>query len=73
MKSALLIKEMNGLRERWRTVRSERLELKRSLAEKNFPLNKSREYMLLKKEQRHLSKMLKHVEKKIYRNIRNEA
>ena len=72
MKSELLIKERNILREKWRTIRSERLELKRSLIEKNILLNKSREYKLLKKEQRHLSKMLKHIEKKIYSRIRNE-
>ena len=73
MKSALLMKERDGLRERWRTVRSERLELKRSLAEKNLPLNKSREYKLLKKEQRLLSKMLKHIEKKMFCMSSNEA
>ena len=67
MNLALLINERNELRDRWRAVRDGRLELKRILTEKNLSLNKSREYKLLKKEQRHLSKMLKHIEKKIYR------
>jgi len=75
MKLELLIKERDSLRERWRAVRSERLELKRSLLkrsliEKNILLNKTSEYKLLKKEQKHLSKMLKHIEKKIYGKIK---
>lgn len=74
MKLESLIKKRDVIRLNWRCVRTERIHLKKVLADKNAPALKIRrnaEYRLLKKRQKHLSKMIKHLEKKICREIKN--
>ena len=76
MKPELLVEEKDGLRKQWRDVRSMRLDIKHDLVQKGYSLIKMRhnsEYKKLKKEQKRISKMIKHVEKKILREIKNEA
>ena len=74
------IKDRDELRARWRAVRTARLELKAVFFEKepdNAEIkNKVRnhsDYKRLKKEQKYISKMIKHIENKICREMKNEA
>jgi len=76
MKHEHLIRERNELRDKWHGVREKRLELKKTLAEeeKSFiDVRHNPDYKKLKKEQKHISKMIKHIENKIFREIKNEA
>jgi len=60
--------ERNMLRSRWREVRNLRLSLKISLSDSGKTINEirhNRDYRRLKKEQKLLSKMIKHIERKI--------
>lgn len=71
-----MITQRDSLRGRWHDVRNARLELKRKLMDENLSISGVRhnlEYRRLKKEQKHISKMIKHVEHKICRGLRNEA
>ncbi len=70
MKPESLIAERDLLRSRWRGVREDRLLLKKNLQDDNLKtadIRKNREYRRLKKEQRHISNMIKHAEYKIIR------
>jgi hypothetical protein len=76
MNPELLLNERDKLRDTWRDIRTKRLELKNILAAKDVSVNDIRhnkDYRILKKEQKHISKMIKHIENKIYREIKNEA
>lgn len=60
--------ERNLLREKWNSIRHERLSLKIRLTDKGrtvMEIRHDRDYRRLKKEQRILTKMIKHIEKKI--------
>ncbi len=64
-----------GLRSRWGEVRGARLALKISLQKDGIPADKircNREYKLLRKEQKHISRMIKHNERKIQRALIDE-
>jgi len=68
MKLESLLGERDLLRNNWRNVRTERLELRDIIIENEGSLEavrKNRGYKKLKKEQRLLSKMIKHLEMKI--------
>ncbi|PKL16121.1 MAG: hypothetical protein CVV49_17890 [Spirochaetae bacterium HGW-Spirochaetae-5] len=74
--SACMITQRDFLRTRWHEVRTARLELKKKLMDENIPVSEVRhnpEYRRLKKEQKHISKMIKHMEYKITRGLKNEA
>lgn len=65
----------DGLRSRWREVRDARLAVKASLQKSGVAADKIRrniEYKMLSKEQRHLSRMIKHQERKIQRALIDE-
>ena len=71
-----LIHERDKLRIKWRDARTERLNLKNtliSLGKTVIEVRHNKHYIKLKKEQRHLSRMIKHIENKISREIKNEA
>lgn len=71
-----LIDERNKLRDKWREIRTKRLELKNILKAKDAAVNEIRhnkDYRILKKEQKLISKMIKHIEIKICREKKNEA
>lgn len=62
------VKERNILRCRWRSVRDERLALKKSLSgigKTIIEIRHERDYRRLKKKQKILSRMIRHIEKKI--------
>ncbi len=64
------------LRSRWHDVRNERLELKSNLLGRELSLNEvrhDRAYKRLKKEQKHMSKLIKHIENEICRMRKNGA
>jgi hypothetical protein len=80
MKSEQLISERNILRDKWRDVREKRLDIKKRIIAGDCAsvelMNRVRhnaEYMKLKKEQRLISKMIKHIENKISREINNDS
>ena len=76
MNPEFLIDERDKLRDTWRDIRTKRLELKNVLAAKDASVNDIRhnnDYRILKKEQKHISKMIKHIENKICREKKNEA
>ncbi len=76
MMSAEMIKQRDSLRTRWHEVRTARLELKKTFLDENIDITDVRhnsEYRRLKKEQKHISKMIKHIEYKICRGLKNEA
>ena len=63
---------IDGLRSEWRRVRRERLRIRDSLAEKGFDraaIRKNREYRELKKRQKSLSNMIRHIEGRKSRRI----
>jgi hypothetical protein len=71
-----IINKRNSLRIRWHDVRTARLELKKTLMDENMSVSAVRhnpEYRRLKKEQKHISKMIKHMEYRICRGLKNEA
>jgi hypothetical protein len=71
-----MITQRDSLRIRWYEVRTARLELKKKLMSENISVPGVRhnpEYRRLKKEQNHISKMIKHMEYKICRGLKNEA
>lgn len=73
---ACMITQRDSLRIRWYEVRTARLELKKKLMSENISVPGVRhnpEYRRLKKEQNHISKMIKHMEYKICRGLKNEA
>jgi len=64
----ILIKIRSQKRAEWRAVRMDRLKIKNDLAQKGFnvtEIRKSKEYKLLKKKQKFLSKEIRHLEKKV--------
>jgi len=76
MKPENLISERDELRNIWHNVRMKRLEIKSSLLNKEKSITEVRnnsEYKKLKKEQRHISKMIRHIENKICRANKNES
>jgi len=76
VKSGHLVEERDILRNNWRDVRTERLRLKTILASGECTIHGIRnnpEYKSLKKKQRHISKMIKHIEYKISREMKNGA
>ncbi len=71
-----LIAGRDILREKWRKARAERLELKLKLMADNYTITEIRhnsDYKRLKKEQKHMSKRIKHVENEICRMKKNGA
>jgi len=73
MMPAVMIKQRDSLRIRWHEVRVTRLELKKTFLDENISLTDVRhnsEYRRLKKEQKHISKMIKHIEYKICRGLK---
>jgi DNA-binding PadR family transcriptional regulator len=64
--------ELAVKREQWRVVRNERLELKKSMlaggADRQV-IRKNSRYKKLEKEQRHLSMVIRHIEKRLNRRI----
>lgn len=71
-----LVAERDIFRSKWHKVRSVRLELKKNLIDKESTVAEIRsnsEYKRLKKEQRYISKMIKHIEYKISRTVKNGA
>lgn len=76
MKLRAYIVERDYIRVRWHEVRTERLELKNELIKENKSISDIRhnhEYKRLKKEQKHISRMIKHIENKIVKGRKNEA
>ncbi len=80
MKSEELISERNILRDKWRAVRAKRLDIKKKIIDENCTsaeltdrVRHNAEYRKLKKEQRLISKMIKHIENKISREIKNDS
>lgn len=79
MKLESLINERNLLRERWSEIRLKRLDLKNTLAEENPEVSDLKRlirtnscYKKLKKNQRHISKMIKHIDDRIRRELFRE-
>jgi len=71
-----MITQRDSLRVRWHEIRFARLELKKNLMDQNsavIDVRHNSEYRRLKKEQKHISKMIKHIEYKICRGTKNEA
>ena len=71
-----LIAERNKLRDTWRDIRTKKLDLKNILKTDEATVNEIRhnkDYRILKKEQKQISKMIKHIEIKICREKKNEA
>lgn len=69
MKTENLKEERDILRFRWHSIRDARLALKRNLSGSGktvIEIRHNREYRRLKKEQRALSRMIRHIEKKIH-------
>lgn len=74
MKLEHLVDERDILRKRWHDVRTVRLELKKGMVDKtSAAVMADSEYKRLKKEQKHISKMIKHIEHKITRAVKNGA
>lgn len=76
MNTELLIDERNKLRDTWRDIRTKRLELQNNLKADGASVNEIRhnkDYRILKKKQKQISKMIKHIEIKICRENKNEA
>jgi len=70
MKMEILAEKRDILRSNWREVRTKRLKLKNIMIDRECSIAEirdNREYKELKKEQKHLSRMIKHVEHKIIR------
>ena len=68
------IEKRMTMREQWRIVRLQRLKLRDELIEKGLTIKqirKEREYRALKKEQRRISKFIRHIEKKINKIMKN--
>ncbi len=68
MKPECYVPERDKLRSRWREVRLRRLELKKIMTGKDYTIAEIRHntaYKRLKKEQKHLSLMIKHIEYRI--------
>jgi len=76
MKLELYIQERDELRRQWRDIRSMRLDIKIVSDGKgctSIEIRHNADYKRLKKEQKHISKMIKHIENKICREMKNEA
>jgi hypothetical protein len=60
--------ERNILRKRWHSIRNERLNLKKKLSDSGetvCEIRHDRDYRRLKKEQKLLSKLIRHIERKL--------
>jgi len=80
MKRDDLIRERNALRFQWHDVRKKRLEFKSisivkdcESSEMKSTVRQNSNYKKLKKEQKHISTMIRHVENKIRRGRKNDA
>ncbi len=69
-------KELEEKRVRWRTIRAERLALKRRFEGDNLDkatIRKDKRYRELEKSQEHLSTLIKHIEKRLNRTLAQMA
>lgn len=80
MNSEELTSRRDILRDKWRDVREKRLNIKNRIiaedrisAELKDRVRHNAEYRKLKKEQRLISKMIKHIENRILREIKNDS
>jgi len=71
-----IVSELDRVREEWRAVRKERLRLKAELERRGMEkseIRKHGEFKRLEKRQSHLSKVIKHIEKRLNRHSAKQS